>query len=406
MGVAGIAGAALAACASTAAAKPSPKPASTPAVAYQLNDGHTGVTPDAMAARPTRRWSVTFAGAVSYPLIADGMVFVTVQDSGGYGTKLYGLSASTGATVEGPFELGGVYNWSGLTYAGGQVFTVNASGVMEAFSTATGGEVWSTQLPGQTLFTSPPTAANGYVYTGGAGSGGTVYAVNQNSGTVAWTGSVENGDHSSPAVSAGGVYVSYACGQTYDFAPLTGQLTWHRNTACEGGGGKTPVLADGRLFVRDFSYPAVLNPSTGSLLAPFASSGPAPAVDQNTVYDLNGGSLAASNVTSGAEDWSFAGDGTLDTAPIEAGGTVFVGGSSGGLYGLSAATGRVTWSTQCRVRDPGARRAERRRTDRHGRLRRATRGARGRHLGCLQVILRRPRSRPWSSRQRRWTLVE
>jgi outer membrane protein assembly factor BamB len=73
---------------------------------------------------------------------------------------------------------------------------------MEASSASTGHVRWAIQLPLQYAFSSPPTAGNGYVYTGGAGSGGTVYAVNETTGALKWTGAVENGDNSSPAVPA------------------------------------------------------------------------------------------------------------------------------------------------------------------------------------------------------------
>jgi outer membrane protein assembly factor BamB len=141
------------------------------------------------------------------------------------------------------------------------------------------------------------------------------------------------------------VYVSYACGQSYDFAPASGALLWYRSTACEGGGGKTPVLAGGKLYVRDFSYPAILDAATGAQLGPYQSNGPAPAVDASSRYILSSGTLRAEDVASGSTRWSFAGDGGLTSAPIVAGATVFVGSSTGRLYGLSTATGAVTWST-------------------------------------------------------------
>jgi outer membrane protein assembly factor BamB len=340
-----VAAAALLALTAATALAGSKPPSPVPAVAYQLNAQHTGATTDSVAATPTKQWSVTFSGGVSYPLITGGLVYVTVADSSHYGTKLYALSATTGKKVWGPVALGGTYYWSGLTYASGRVFTVNFDGLMEAFNAVSGAAEWSRQLPGQYEFSSPPTAADGYVYTGGAGSGGTVYAVDQTNGVLEWTGSVENGNNSSPAVSKSGVYVSYACGQTYDFSPGAGALIWRRSTECEGGGGKTPVLANGRLYVRDFEYPAVLSAGTGKVLGPFSTSGPAPAVDSADIYDLSASTLTATSVSSGAVSWSFAGDGTLDSAPLVAAGTVFIGGSSGELYALSSSTGTVTWST-------------------------------------------------------------
>ena len=317
-------------------------PAGTTASAYQINGAHSGTTADGFWNGAVKRWSVGFGGAVSYPLIAGNAVFVTIGDAA---RSLYALNAATGATIWGPVALGGPYPWTGLTYDGGRVFTVNASGTMQAFDAATGALQWSVQLPGQYLFSSAPTASGGEVYVGGAGSGGTVYAVSEATGSVSWTAPVMNGDDSSPAVSPSGVYVSYACGQTYDLNPATGALIWHVATSCEGGGGKTPVLANGRVYVRDGTFPGVFDAGTGSMVGSFSASGPAPAVTASAVYDEVGGTLSASGAAPGTPtSWTFAGDGTLDSAPLVAGGDVFVAGSSGNVYALSATTGAVVWS--------------------------------------------------------------
>ena len=317
-------------------------PAGTTAGAYQLDAGHTGVTPDTFWSGAVRRWSVSLGGSVSYPLIVGNDVFVTVGDAA---RSLYALDAATGATIWGPVSLGGTYPWTGLSYDAGRVFTVNTSGTMQAFDAATGALQWSVQLPGQYLFSSPPTASGGEVYVGGAGSGGTVYAVSESTGAVTWTAPVMNGDNSSPAVSSTGVYVSYACGQTYDLNPASGALVWHVATSCEGGGGKTPVLANGRVYVRDSTFPGIFDAGTGSMVGSFSASGPAPAVSASAVYDETGGTLTASGPAPGsATSWTFAGDGTLDSAPLVAGGDVFVAGRSGNVYALSTATGAVAWS--------------------------------------------------------------
>jgi outer membrane protein assembly factor BamB len=41
--------------------------------------------------------------------------------------------------------------------------------------------------------------------------------------------------------------------------------------------------------------------------------------------------------------WSFAGDGTLDSTPLVAGGVVYEGSSSGALYALDETTGAQLW---------------------------------------------------------------
>ncbi len=174
-------------------------PAGSLATAYQVDSRHDGQQTGGTlsAASLTKKWSKTLGGTtsygpapVSYPVIARGRVFVTVENSQSYGTELYALNASTGAT-DWSVGLGGLYYFSALTYDGQRIFALNYNGVLTAFMASTGHELWSVQMPGQYAFTAPPTAYDGVVYVSGAGSGGTVYAVSEADGVVRWTGPVE-----------------------------------------------------------------------------------------------------------------------------------------------------------------------------------------------------------------------
>ncbi len=313
----------------------------TSAVAYQIGISHDGYSADRSIKAPlTKKWSVSFSGGISYPLIVGGKVFVTVASNSGYGTTLYALDKDTGATIWAQ-AISGTYYWSNAAYDAGQVFVVNEDGVMSAFSATTGTLNWSEQLPGQYSFSSPPTASKGVVYVGGAGSGGTLYAVSETDGTVLWTQAVENGDHSSPALDASSVFVSYACGLVYAFDRTTGSQQWFSNGTCEGGGGKTPVVHGGQVYARDFTGNKILNAKTGALDGTF-QAGPAPAFDGKTGLFLDNGVLMSSG---SATAWTFSGDGGLDTAPIAVGNTVYEGSSTGMLYGLNVASGSVVWST-------------------------------------------------------------
>ena len=173
----------------------------------------------------------------------------------------------------------------------------------------------------------------------------TVYGVSQSTGTVVWTGSVENGDDSSPAVDAGNVFATYACNQDYDFDPITGALLWHFRTSCEGGGGDNPVLANGLLLSRDFdTSDVILSADAGTTEGAF-SSGPAPAVDGDAAYMVSGGQMTAVKQSGlGTNAWTFAGNSMLDTSPIVVGNLVFEGSSSGNVYAVDAETGASTWS--------------------------------------------------------------
>ena len=198
-------------------------------------------------------------------------------------------------------------------------------------------------MPMQYAFSSPPTAVNGVVYVGGAGSGGTLYAVNESSGSLLWTTGVENGDNSSPAVSPDGVFVTYPC-QAYKFAPLTGAVLWHYNGPCEGGGGRTPAYANGLLYARDpVNGGKVFNAQSGAVVGSVAST-PIPALTAQFEYVQNQGTLQAISLQTNAVVWTFTGDGMLASAPIVINQYVIVGSSMGHVYALDSTTGALVWS--------------------------------------------------------------
>src|SRR5262245_6515464 len=318
---------------------------------FQINETHTGSysSPD-LAPPVTQKWSVNFGQRISYPLIADNKVFVTVRNASVYGTKLYALNAADGSTLW-SFDLAGVYYWSALCYENGRVFALNQDGLLRAFDGVSGTLIWSRQLPGQYSFSSPPTVYQGVIYTGGAGSGGTAYAVSADTGVVLWTAPVANGDNSSPAVTNDGVYVSYSCPNVYKLNPVNGAQIWRYTTGCSGGGGKTPAIYNGRLYVRDYNPDYIFDSQTGGMAGSFLSKS-VPAFSGNLGFFLNGpkgfgsyGTLEARDVNTNIVQWSFAGDGHLQSSIVVVNGYVYVGSSLGKLYAVEAETGHEAWST-------------------------------------------------------------
>jgi outer membrane protein assembly factor BamB len=322
-----------------AAGCPPTSPTGSTAVAYQIDPTHDGAQPTDSLAALCRRWAWTpAAGAgLSYALVAGGRVFLTYAVSGSQ--FLVALDEHTGAELWGPTPLGGPYGRVNATYEGGVVFTVDSGGVAEAFDEATGNLKWSTQLLGQSFFTSPPTARGGVLYTAGAESGGTLYAVDETSGAVLWSVPVMNGDQSSPAVTASTVFVSYACNQTYAFS-LSGTLVWHHNGPCEGGGGKTVAVLGDNVYTRDLLGNLILDSVTGNQVGNFVAT-PIPAASGSTRYFVSGGQLDAIPLAQATPTWTFAGDGSLASAPIVVGASAVVGSSNGNLYLLEASTGSI-----------------------------------------------------------------
>jgi outer membrane protein assembly factor BamB len=309
---------------------------------YQGDIAHQGYA--GAAALPSTlnlKWSKDFGGSVSYPVIISNRMYFTAQDGDNASSTLYAVSATTGATLWGPIELG--TRFSAVSWDNGQLFVQLGSGLLEAFSGATGKLNWSVQLPGQYMFTSPPTATAGVVYTAGAGDGGTLYAVSEATGTLEWTQSVENGDHSAPSVDSTGIYVSYAGEFSYKFS-TSGQLLWSHNNGIEGGGGRTTVVHNSRLWIRDDAgmTPTILNATTGAPIGTFAGI-TAPAFYAGTAITTTSTGLQAINATTGQLLWTQPGDGQLASAPYVAGTTVYVGSGTGNIYGYSAITGKLVW---------------------------------------------------------------
>jgi outer membrane protein assembly factor BamB len=316
---------------------------------FQIDATHTGsVTTEHLIPPLKQRWAVDFGQNISYPLIADGKVFVSVRNASS-GTTLFALNAANGGVIW-SFSVGGFSRWSGLCYENGRVFAVNSDGLLRALDGASGSVIWQVQLPGQFVFSAPPTVLDGVIYLSGAGSGGTVYAVNAGSGAVLWTRQVANGDMSSPAVTSDGVYVSYSCPNVYKLNPTTGAEIWHYAPGCSGGGGKTPALYNGRLYVRD-SSDVIFDSQTGTIVGTFNAKN-TPAFSGNLGVLLDGpkffgsfGTLKAFDINTNAVLWSFAGDGFLQSAVLVVNNYVYVGSSQGKLFAVDAATGQQVWTT-------------------------------------------------------------
>jgi outer membrane protein assembly factor BamB len=331
------------------------------AVAYQINVAHNGVQTDGALTPPfSRRWRVTLPAQVSYPLIAEGKVFVTAASSSDNATRtpvLYAIDQASGQTLwSQTLPLG--WQRANAAYDNGRIFVTGtnpvccaAGGVTLAYAADTGALLWRTELPWEYATTAAPTAANGVVYVSGAGSGA-LYAVSEDDGRILARQPVQYGDQSSPTLSDGAVFVSYACNQAYGFAQTTLAPLWHYSGACSGGGGKTTVYADGRLYTRDFFGSLVLDAASGALLRTYEPERTqiyAPAVDSTSLFATFPGQALHAESLDGTPLWTFTGDGQLNTTPliINSGSNrfVIVGSWLGRLYALDAASGSEVWST-------------------------------------------------------------
>jgi len=244
------------------------KTVNTP-VTYQLNIAHTGAASDQRMKLPLSIvWKRTFGPtSVTYPIAAQGVVYV------GSGSSLYALDATTGNTLwqQAASEAG--LDWVGAAYDNGVIFAQETGNELFALDAKTGKQLWQATLPDQNVFSSPPTAANGVVYTAGSGTGGDVYALSETTGHLLWEQNVLNGENSSPAVTRDAVYVSYECLNTYAFNVSSGSIIWKFPGNCDASNGWTPVLFDSNVYVEGNTYPQLPEPTTPPFMTPPPSLG-------------------------------------------------------------------------------------------------------------------------------------
>jgi outer membrane protein assembly factor BamB len=267
-----------------------------PATAYRINETHDGVliTSNGIGypANSTPTWTVDLGEPVSYPLIANGMVFVVTADPNeAYGNQLYASNAATGAKVWGPVAVAGEYFGSGLTYDSGRVFVLMLDGGVHAFNASDGGALWTTQLGGYWYEASPNAYGGAVFIIGNAG----LSAVDEGSGKILWTnGSAASTDWDSPAISSAGVYAESGGCLAGDYNPTTGTPLWQTQAKCSG---KTPGFYGygdkvGALCRRALYPPLPVDSSSSQRLISRCRAGPRRCASRYRLY-----SCAASEAT-------------------------------------------------------------------------------------------------------------
>ncbi|MGN6677073.1 MAG: outer membrane protein assembly factor BamB family protein [Streptosporangiaceae bacterium] len=319
------------------------------AVAYQIDPAHDGrqVKGPLKAASLHQKWSVTLGSKfgirnVSYPLIAGGRVFVTVPNAAQAGSNLFALNAATGA-VDWSVSLGGAgaSNISKLAYDGRRVFTITGDGVLTAFVASTGHQIWTRQLGAEPL-NGPPTAYDGLVYVTVWNDGGYLYAISEAGGGIRWIAPVQYAADGSPAVDYTGAYISNGCQLDYRLS-LQGATLWNDNLTCGGGGGSAAVLHGSSVYVQGFGEtPRILSKTSGTQVGTYTSA-TEPAFDKTNMYTLQNGNLVAVDPSGRPNRWTWR-NGTLGPAAVISGGAIFVGGSAGKVYAISATTHNKLWT--------------------------------------------------------------
>ena len=122
-----------------------------------------------------------------------------------------------------------------LTAANGILYALDASGILYAFRTVTGAEIWHVELlssdnqPGTGL-----TVDGDAIYLGTVS--GTLYAISAASGKVLWTYHPGSGIESGLAVADGMVYLKDGNGNVQAIDTASGKKTWSRGASPPGCG--------------------------------------------------------------------------------------------------------------------------------------------------------------------------
>jgi len=302
---------------------------------WAINPSHDNAQPNDQVQSPlTKRWTAHFTGPVSFPLAASGRVFVSVTEAQ---PNVRALDLETGAVLWGPIATGSKV-WIACDAA--NVYTLDRDGNLSAFDVSDGHTSWSTKLTLQYDYESPPVTAAGMVFVDGMGIGGTTYAIDAATGTVRWTADTFDGSGGAVAVVGNTVYEAEACDQVSAFDLMTGSRRWFHSGNCTGGGGTTPTVAVGRVWVRDWAEGNIILDLNGNSTGTFSVDRP-PSLHGGLVFYVRSQTLTAIDVESNVSQWSFAGDKTLCTSAVIAGlgGQVFVGSSGGNVYELDEVTG-------------------------------------------------------------------
>jgi outer membrane protein assembly factor BamB len=332
LGMAAVMLGALALPASAAARAPAASAATTcPDAAHHEDAMHDGYNCSAVGPSAKQRWSNTLNGSASYPVIADGRVFVTTSTPGGaYGGSLYALSAQTGKVLWGPVPLSGTYYSFPLAYDAGRVFVNNFDGTVSAFDAATGAQDWATLTD---YFSSEPVASNGMVWVHGSGS---VYGLDETTGAISVHSGYLDGDSSVPAVDSSGIYLSTGCQSQYKLS-LTGTTVWADNNGCSGGGGGPVALHAGLMYGGDGDQ--VLDQTTGQLLRTFSG---VPAFSGTTGFFANGSAVTALDVSQQDTPlWTASLPASVVAGPVATGSVVWVGTSASTLVALNPNNGTI-----------------------------------------------------------------
>jgi outer membrane protein assembly factor BamB len=318
-------------------------------------------------------WRFKTDGRVfSSPVRYKNSLFVGSDDG-----NLYALDAADGSLLW-KFGTGGRVSSSAAVYDE-KVYVVSFDGFIYCVDQKFGKEIWKFKTAGERVFSAPgihgipeknrdyddpwdmflssPVVANGKVYFGSGA--GVFYALDCNTGSLAWEFKTNGVIHSSPAYANRTVYFGSWDSYLYALNSEDGSLRWKFKTGVDTiyynqvGFQSSPVIYDGLVYsgCRDAHIWAI-EAETGDLKWKYYNNGSwviaTPAIHNDTLYFTTSDThkLIALNSINGKQ--LYTGDCRTFgfSSPAVAGGKIYLGTFGGSLMAFDAKNGSVQWEFQ------------------------------------------------------------
>lgn len=331
------------------------------------NQQHTGTSRAQLTTPLSLVWSVNVGANLymSSPLIYKDVIYVASVDENLKGEgAVFALEGNTGKLLWKYPVRNSIKN--SIAIDNGYVYAQDAQGYLYAIDAATGRLAWEKQLAveGLPAVIEGLVAADGVVY---AGTGKGLCASNGATGESLWTNTGwRQGEGTTSTWSLNNqILVSGAQWRAlYANDAITGKLLWQVSENGLRNRGASPAFHGNLLYLISENSMFVLDANTGHTIVrkplPFSvdvTSTPL-LTDKEIIFGTAKEGLAAINKETFEAKWTFKTSealiytapytrkevSTIETSPILAGNTVYVGASDGTIYGIDKETGKMVWN--------------------------------------------------------------
>lgn len=330
------------------------------------NAAHTATTTSSLTPPLQLAW-IKNVGANLYmtsPVVEKGKVFVASVDENLTGqAHVYALDGATGTILWKYKVRNSVKN--SIAVENGCVFAQDAQGYLYALDGGKGQLRWEKQLPVNGL----PAIIEGLIVNKGtvyAGTGKGLCALDARTGNILWQNKEwgqGEGTTSTLSLGAGMLIGSAQWHALYGNDAATGKLCWQLSKDGMSDRGASAAIHDGLLYITSRSSLFIVNAKTGKIIVrkelPFSvnvTSTPL-LTNKEIIFGTADAGLVALDRETLNTKWQFKTNDalvytspytrkvsyTIETSPVCAGNTIYVGASDGNIYGINKENGKLVW---------------------------------------------------------------